>query len=78
MWAEPSTGGQGALGLPRELLSSGQAEQPTAPCHEKTLQGCHLPKSAQQILHAYHQEGGKTPISVAAGKYEHEQKAMRT
>ena len=69
MWAEPSTGGQGALGLPQELLSRSQAEKVTAPCHEKTLQGCHRLRSAQQILRVH--QGGKTPISVSAGKYEH-------
>ena len=58
MWAEPSTGGQGALGLPQELLSWSQAEQPTAPCHEKTLRACHLLESVRQLLHVYHQDGG--------------------
>lgn len=72
LWAEPSTGGQGALGLPQELLSLSQPEQATAPCHKKTQRGCHLLNSAQHIMHGYHQEGGKTPISVLAGKKEPE------
>ena len=30
-------GGQGALGLPQELLILSQAEKPATPCHENTV-----------------------------------------